>query len=203
MLRICSALLVLLFVSGCSSFPDTLKVSDESQLLTYQQVSAQPQASKDKPVRWGGAIAKVENKPDFTLLEIVHYPLRSYGRPIDDDESIGRFRVKIDGFLDPMVYEKGRLVTISGQVLGTEKGLVGEHEYVFPSISSSAYHLWKKVSQTRTSLHVWPYGYYSGFGWRYGPFGHRVILQQSITHSKAKSGIRRVGKPAGNGASRD
>ncbi len=204
MLRQITVMWALCLISGCATFPDALQVSDESQLVTYQQVSAQPQASKGKLARWGGEIASIKNKPEMTVLEVVHYPLKSYGRPIDQDESIGRFRVNVDGFLDPMVYEKGRLVTFTGTVLGVEKGLVGEHEYVFPSLSSSAYHLWKKVTEQRTSLHIWPYGYYSGFGWSHRPYrGIFVVPRKSSISSNSTAGPRKVGRPSSEGASRE
>lgn len=167
-----------MYLSGCAVIPEAIQVQDEAQLINYQQASASPDTTKDKTARWGGVIAHVENLPEATMLEMVHYPLRAYGKPVVSDESIGRFRVYVDGFLDPMVYEKGRSITVTGKVVGIEEGLVGEHKYMFPTIKADGYHLWRNVQQIDvTSLHVWPYYRHYGYGWPYGGFyRHRVIL---------------------------
>lgn len=168
-----------MMLSGCAVVPDAIEVADESQLVGYQQVAASPDSLQDKQARWGGVIAEIENLPDATLIELVHYPLRPYGKPLVSDNSKGRFRVYVDGFLDPMVYEKGRSITFTGKVLGTEEGLVGDHNYVFPTIKADGYHLWRNVQQVEfTSLHVWPYYHHYGYGWPYGPhYRQRVIIR--------------------------
>lgn len=185
-----------LLLSGCAVVPDAIQVADEAQLINYQQAAAAPVASQDKTARWGGVIAEIENLPDATLLEMVHYPLRAYGKPLVSDESIGRFRVYVDGFLDPMVYEKGRSITFTGKVLGTEEGLVGEHNYVFPTLKADGYHLWRNVQQIDvTTLHVWPYYRHHGYGWPYGGYyRHRVILRDG--HKRGTSSAPVNDKPS-------
>ncbi len=185
-------------LSGCAVVPDAIEVADETQLIGYQQVAASPDNSRDKIARWGGVIAEIENLPDATLIELVHYPLRAYGKPLVTDNSTGRFRVYVDGFLDPMVYEKGRSITFTGKVLGTEEGLVGEHNYVFPTLKADGYHLWRNVQQVDvTSLHVWPYYHHPyGYGWPYGGhYRHRVIIRDG--HKRGASS-----PPANNSPSR-
>jgi outer membrane lipoprotein len=162
-------LLAVLCMVGCSTVPDSIQVTEENQLVDYPQVAANPEQNKDKLARWGGVIAEIENQPDMTMLELVFYPLRSYGRPVVSDESIGRFRVYVDGFLDPMVFAKGRSVTFTGKVLGIEDGLVGEQKYVFPALHSQGYHLWKDVQSVDISaVYIWPYSHW--YGWRPSPF---------------------------------
>lgn len=171
--------IAVLFLSGCAAVPEAIRVADDSQLVNYPDVSASPDAARDKVARWGGIIANVENLPDATLIELVHYPLQGYGKPLVSDESIGRFRVYVDGFLDPMVYEKGRSITFAGKVLGAEEGLVGEHNYVFPTLRADGYHLWRNVQQIDiSSVHVWPYhNPYYGWPYYHGPWRHRVVLR--------------------------
>lgn len=180
--RICFLLLALL-MAGCSTFPDNLQLEDTAQLVIYEDAASKAEQVKGKMVRWGGAIAKVENKPESTIFEIVYYPLNGYGRPISDEESIGRFRVHVNGFMDPMVYQVGRLMTFTGQLNGLEKGLVGEHEYVFPTATVSAYYLWKNVQRIDVSgMYTMPYHYwYGGFQNWYYPrhFRSNVIIRGS------------------------
>ena len=143
-------------------------------------------------VRWGGAIAKVENKPDSTVFEMVYYPLTRYGRPIPGEESMGRYRIHVNGFMDPMVYQVGRLMTFTAQLNGLEKGLVGEHEYVFPTASVKAYYLWKNVQRVDvSSVHIWPYDYWYGHYPR--PYHRRLIIRNSNTSGYKGNSVRPSG----------
>jgi outer membrane lipoprotein len=167
-IRICTVL-VALFLFGCSTFPDKLQLDDTTPLITYEDAASNAEQVKGKMLRWGGAIAKVENKPDSTVFEMVYYPLSGYGRPVSGEESIGRYRIVVNGFMDPMVYQVGRLMTFTAQLNGLEKGLVGEHEYVFPTATVEAYYLWKNVQRIDVrGVHVWPYqSWYGHYPLRY------------------------------------
>ncbi len=173
-----SLIVSVLFLVGCASFPDPLKVAEPDTLVSYQDAASKADAVQGKQVRWGGAIAKIENKKDGTLLEMVHYPLANYGRPQVSDESMGRFRLYVKGFLDPMVYQQGRLVTVTGNLQALEKGLVGEHEYVFPSVAVTNHYLWKKLDRVNvSSVHVWPHDYWFN---RYPfPYHRRLIIRSN------------------------
>jgi outer membrane lipoprotein len=191
--------LVALFLVGCSSFPDKLQLEDNTQLITYEDATSKSEQSKGKVVRWGGAIAKIENKPDFTIFEMVYYPLNGYGRPVSGEESIGRFRIHVNGFMDPMVYQVGRLMTFTALLSGLEKGLVGDHEYVFPTANVSAYYLWKDVQRVNVSgQYAMPYHYwYGGFQHWYYPrhYSRNVIIRGSSGNSS-----HRVNSPRPSGA---
>ncbi|GAB5379767.1 MAG: hypothetical protein Alis3KO_06580 [Aliiglaciecola sp.] len=177
---------ITLVMTGCANVPESIQVAENVPLSNYQQVSADPAGNQEKTVRWGGVIAKVENLPEATMVEVVHYPLRSSGRPLVSDQSMGRFRVYVDGFLDPMVIEQGRSITFLGSVVGTEPGTIGEHEYVFPTVKSQGYHLWKNIERVEVStIHFWPYHSYWGWGLHHGPFHQRVIIRGSHRQSGA------------------
>ncbi len=166
-------------LTGCVGFPEQLEVADTNALVSYQQAASKAQQVEGKPIRWGGAIASIENKQQSTVLEVVYYPLTGYGRPIVDDESMGRYRVHINGFMDPMVYQVGRLMTFTGTLKGVEEGLVGEHNYVFPSVEGDNYYLWKKLQRVDIStVDMWPYDHWWGLYPR--PYHRRVIIR---THS--------------------
>ena len=55
-------------------------------------------------------------------------------------------------FLDPMVYEKGRKVTVAGTVAGTTTEMVAQYVYQMPVIEASELHLWEEWQPRR-----WPY----------------------------------------------
>ncbi|MDU0354603.1 Slp family lipoprotein [Paraglaciecola aquimarina] len=185
-----------LFLAGCAAFPDKLKIEDPKSLVSYEDAASKADQVKGRMIRWGGAIAKIENKEKTTVLEMVYYPLTNYGRPIVSDESMGRFRIHVNGFMDPVVYKEGRLMTFTGQLNGLENGLVGEHKYVFPSVNVKEYYIWKKLQRVDISgVHMWPYDYWYD---RYPfPYQRRVIFRSSNSGNRP-SKISTLPKPVTN-----
>jgi outer membrane lipoprotein len=188
-----SMLLGALLLAGCSTFPDKIKVADTNALVSYEDASSQAEQVKGKMVRWGGAIAKIENKSESTVFEMVYYPLNGYGRPVSDDESMGRFRMTVNGFMDPMVYKVGRLMTFTGELGELQKGLVGEHAYVFPSAQVKGYYLWKNVQRIDvTGVSLWHQDYWHGYYPR--PYHRRYFIRATNNSSRQDNGTTR---PAG------
>lgn len=188
-------LTVALGLSACSTVPESVEVPPDTNLVPYQEVAMQPEQFKDSIVRWGGVVANIENHADATLLEVVHYPLRGYGRPVIGRESVGRFRVYVDGFLDPMVYQQGRTMTFAGQVLGIEEGQVGEHVYKFPTVHADGYYLWEDIDRIEIEhISVWPFpygrharigwGYRGWYGWGAWPYHHTVKVRRKHDHHR-------------------
>lgn len=193
MYKYLSIILMAVWMTGCSVIPDKIQLPEGSQLTRYEDAAAKSDQVKGQWARWGGVIAKVDNKADNTVFEVVYYPLKSYGRPVISDESMGRFRVYVKGFMDPMVYKVGRAMTFTGQLSELEEGLVGEHKYVFPTIQSNGYYLWQEIQQVDvTSINVWPYDYWGG--WYPRPY-HRGIIIRSGGRSSAPSGAATQPKP--------
>ena len=148
---------VLLLLAGCASFPESVQLPPDSPTITYEQAAMDIEGNKGQLAQWGGVIASIENLSDKTKLEVVYHPLRNYGRPLLNKESVGRFRVYVDGFLDPMVYQRGRTVTFSGALTALEQGMVGEHKYFYPTLAAKGYHLWEDVERIEVStMPLWP-----------------------------------------------
>ena len=189
-------LLIALWLAGCSTIPEQLQVAEGTNLLSYQDAASKSEQVLGQTARWGGVIANIKNMPEMTMLELVYYPLRGYGRPVAGDESIGRFRVYVDGFMDLMVYNVGRSLTFTGQFTGLQEGLVGEHKYVFPTIQSTGYHLWQEIQRVDISgVHIWPYDYWH-YGYGFGrPFHSRIIIRGSSSKNYAPTGGTTLPKP--------
>jgi outer membrane lipoprotein len=180
-----SLLLTTIMLAGCSTFPEKLQVEDTSQLVSYQDAASKAEQVKGQTIRWGGAIAKVVNKAESTVLELVYYPLTGYGKPISGDESMGRFRIHVNGFMDPMVYRVGRLMSFTAQLTDLEEGLVGEHKYIYPTANVKAYHLWKNIQRIDINrVHVWPSSYWYGHYPR--PYHRGFIIRGSVGNSSHK-----------------
>lgn len=127
---------------------------------------------KGQPVRWGGTIAKVHNKADTTVLEIVSRPLLRSGRPKHNDVTDGRFMAEITGFLDPEIVRPGRDISVIGSIVRLDKGLVGEAEYSYPVMSVFDYQFWKEQSEVDPAA-VHPYYLFSDRYWQTWPHRRR------------------------------
>ena len=71
-----SILLVTLWLAGCSTLPKQIQLPNDSNLISYEDAASKSKEVLGQKARWGGIIAKIENKPDNTLIEMV---FRSYG----------------------------------------------------------------------------------------------------------------------------
>ncbi|ANQ16477.1 Slp family lipoprotein [Vibrio natriegens] len=136
-------------LSACSSLPEELNATTE-QVLTDYKTFAESQGLVNSDVRLGGIIAKVDNFKDKTRVEIVNLPISETGRPDISAEPAGRFSVYFDGYLEPVAFSKGRLVTVVGKSAGEEEGKIGEREYIFPLMKGQGYRLWTIEERVRT-----------------------------------------------------
>ena len=155
------AAVTLLALGGCATVPAPL-AGDNFSAVTPQQAVA-GNASGER-VRWGGEIIKVEPRSDATCFEVLSRELWSDARPKRRDQSDGRFVACTKGFYDPAVYTRGRDLTVTGNVAGTEQHKVGEYEYTYPRVDADRVYLWPE----RRFAEGYPY-YGPYWGW-YDPF---------------------------------
>ena len=125
-------------------------------------------------VRWGGSIAGIENRTDRTWIEIVRQPLYENGRPDSGGRSDGRFIASFDGFLDPVVYEVGRPLTVVGNIEAKLTRKIGEYDYLFPVVAVEGSFLWKKSLPAPPAAYPPPWWYYDPWyhPWYYYPHRH-------------------------------
>ncbi|MDY6890921.1 MAG: Slp family lipoprotein [Pseudomonadota bacterium] len=135
--------LILLLLSGCASIPSDLRSPPDQPLLAFSAAATTP--PRGQAARWGGEIAQVSNLQQGSRLEVVQFPLNASGRPLKSDKSGGRFRILTPGFIDPVVYAPGRLVTALGTFAGVQQGRVGEQDYPFPLLEADQIHLWPEI----------------------------------------------------------
>jgi outer membrane lipoprotein len=142
---------LLLLLSACSSQP-TFDTQQVTLKLSPQQLLENPSAHIGKTILWGGTILQMHNLTEYTQIEILAYPLGSYQRPLTDQSPQGRFLIQHKGYLEPAVYEQGRLLTVMGKLTKTESGQVGEHRYNYPVIQSEKLHLWPVKSEPSSRI---------------------------------------------------
>ncbi|MBL4829563.1 MAG: Slp family lipoprotein [Aliivibrio sp.] len=134
-----------LFLSACSTLPEALQSHTPKPMMTLQQLVDDQGSGSD--VRLGGVIAKVDNLQEKTRIEVVNMPISSVGKPNINMEPKGRFVVYLDGFVDPVTYSEGRLMTVVGKSAPDEEGKVGEFTQRFPVMLGYGHQLWKIVER--------------------------------------------------------
>lgn len=183
-----SILISVIFTSGCSSVPQALQVAENTALTKFSAVRDNTNHAQGSLARWGGVIAKVSNNANNSMLEVVHFPLKSSARPKQSDKTQGRFRVYVTGLLDPVIYKEGRSITALGNVSSKEQGKIGEHEYTYPVLKASHIHLWKDIKQVDVNVTHNPFWYNPPY-WRDPYFSHypkRVVVRKASTAAPAK-----------------
>jgi outer membrane lipoprotein len=151
-IRLVAALFLLssgVWTAGCApTFPrETLDRVDRH--ISFKELQADPEKFKGAWVMFGGVVIASKNIKEGTVIEILHKPLDSDGRPLDTDATEGRFMVQTDQFLDPAVYHQGRLITVIGEVAGSKTMPIDEVTYSYPLLFPKAVHLWRPYSGPR------------------------------------------------------
>jgi outer membrane lipoprotein len=153
-------LLICLLLNACSNLPLAIKnppLFDFSYTQAIQKIANY----KDAPVRWGGIIVDVENEQNFTLVQVLYYPLDSDGEPETDRQNEGRFLIKSLEFLDPAVYTKNTKITVAGTLTGDLERSIGKKVMRLPLISATTIYLWPVYEYSN---------YYDGYGYGYNPY---------------------------------
>ena len=154
-----------LFLSACSNLPPAIQDAPLYD-IAYRQAMQNLAKYKNAPVRWGGIIVDVENEQDYTLVQVLYYPLGSYGRPLTDQSNEGRFVIKTPEFLDPAIYAKSTEITVAGTLAGDIERTVGKKNMRLPLISAGVIYQWPDYAPSG----AYGYGGYGGFGYGYGPY---------------------------------
>ncbi len=134
---------ICLLLSACSGLSPIFKDAQVTD-ITYDQVSEDIDHYKDSLVRWGGVIIDVENNEDFSLMQLMFYPLDYYGRPQLTKPSEGRFVIKSAEFLRPEhYYSADREIIVVGVIDGDIELTTSNKTSVWvPLIKSTDIHLW-------------------------------------------------------------
>ncbi|MFZ0871361.1 MAG: Slp family lipoprotein [Rhodanobacter sp.] len=117
-------------------------------------VAQSPERYSGGDVIWGGRIVQVTTFANHSEVELLAYPLDSSQRPQLNDIGNGRFIAVMPGYVEPLDYPAGALMTMSGKLNGTRVGMVGEANYVFPLVSVAQSHVWtpKEMNAGRNNV---------------------------------------------------
>lgn len=161
MQRLLLLLPMAILLGGCVTVPVPLK--GEFSEVSPSQAAASGQTGER--VRWGGEIITVTPGETATCFELLSRELDAKARPAQTDSSDGRFIACRAGFYDPEVFVTGREMTITGNLEGTQNGLVGKFNYTYPRVAADTIYLWPKRPLIIQTDYGWPYSpYWGGIG---------------------------------------
>lgn len=135
-------------LAACAPAP-IYKSAGATVAATPAQVAQTPERFSNSDVIWGGRIVQVKVLSDHSEIELLAYPLDSSQRPKANDSGNGRFIAVMPGYVEPLDYPAGALMTVSGKLSGSRAGKVGEADYVFPLVSTAQSHVWTAAEMNR------------------------------------------------------
>lgn len=136
-----SGALAALSLAACAPAP-IYPTSASAVIATPTQVGLTPERYANGQVIWGGRIVQVKNYAHHSEVELLAYPLDGSQRPRANDSGNGRFIAVMPGYVEPLDYPAGGLMTVSGKLEGSRAGKVGEADYVFPLVQVAQSHVW-------------------------------------------------------------
>lgn len=140
-----SGLLLLGLLLGACVSPLSREARFEAEpYVDFSKLLENPEFYQGKTLLLGGVIVALEGSREASLLEVLRYELDRGDRPLQPDETSGRFLVRTPRFLDPELYAKGRLVSLTGKFEGVESRPLGSLEYPYPLLSLGELYLWPK-----------------------------------------------------------
>jgi outer membrane lipoprotein len=146
--------LSLLALAACAPAPIYKPAADAIAAPPFV-VARTPERFSQGSVIWGGRVVAVNNLADRSEIEILAFPLDKSQRPRVGDSGSGRFIAQMNGFVEPMDYPDGALVTLTGTLVGSRSGKVGEADYVFPLVRVNQAHRWtpEEMQSGRNNVH--------------------------------------------------
>ncbi len=162
-------LLVLLLAVSCASpviRSDLMREAAKDVPLT--EMAKDPQTYQGRLFVLGGVIASCRLTEAGSLIEALYVPVDSNGYLLDSSQAGGRFLAlypKEQGLLDPLIYARGRRVTIAAEFKEVRPGKIDTMAYSYPFFEIKYVYLWPRLRVVR----VVPYPYY-GYPYPYWPY---------------------------------
>ena len=149
-----SGMLLGCVLTACAPAP-LYKTTGPAVAAVPFEVAQTPERFVNREVIWGGRIVQVKNFTDYSEIELLAYPLDSSQRPRANDSGNGRFIAVMSGYVEPLDYPTGALMTISGMLNGSRAGNVGQADYVFPLVRVAQAHVWsaEEMTKGRSNVH--------------------------------------------------
>jgi outer membrane lipoprotein len=137
------AVVLSIALSGCTSALSNQSIREADDKITFPDLQRQPERYRGAVVIFGGQILETVVKEGETRVQVLQLPLGAQQRPDNMAASQGRFIVLYKRFADPLIYEKGRKITVAGVVEGDQVIMLNDGPYNVPVLLERETHLWK------------------------------------------------------------
>jgi outer membrane lipoprotein len=157
-----------LVFAGCAPVLDRGLMDQGAREFQLNHLVETPEVFKDHLFILGGVIVETKLTEKYSQVEAVYVPVNASGSLKDDQRYEGRFLALYPrslGLLDPLIYRKGREITLAGDFLELRKGRIDDMEYTYPVFVIRQIYLWDEY---RYYSGYWPgyYPYYSPYYYR-------------------------------------
>ncbi len=142
--KIALAAILALVLSGCTSVLSNQILREADDKITFPDLQKQPERYRGTLVILGGQIVETVVKEGETWVQILQLPLGAEQRPDITAPSQGRFIVVYNRFVDPLIYAKGRKITVAGEVQGGRRRMLNNAWYNYPVLIERETYLWKE-----------------------------------------------------------
>ncbi len=157
-------------LSSCAPVLSRDLMSEGVRNVSFSLLREAPGAYQGKLFILGGLIVETRFTEKGSQIEALSMSVDSSGYLRETEHSTGRFLAvfpRVEGFLDPLVYGKGRKITLAGEFLEIRNGKIDEIEYAYPVFKIKQIHLWEE----RVEYYYPGYPYYYPYPyWWYDPW---------------------------------
>lgn len=166
MKRLVTIGIVSLLVASCAPVLDRQLMREGQRNVSFDELRTNPDAYRGRLFILGGLIVETRFREQGSQIEVLSVPVDSSGYLKESERSNGRFLAvypKSKALLDPIVYKKGREVTLAGEFREIRKGKIDEMEYEYPVFEIRQVHLFEEQQYYNT----YPYPYYPYYPYPY------------------------------------
>ena len=156
-----------LIMTACAVVPNP-PPDQALPVMGFAEIVATADQYYGRTLTLGGSVLEVVNGKAQTRIDALQMPLGLGQKPTHRDRSQGRLILMCHGFLDPEIYTKGRLVTVSGTLLGSSVSEGSQEPYPYLRIQVNELHLWPIEKPKPPEPYWWdPFWYPFPFWWRH------------------------------------
>ena len=148
---VCISFIIL--VLGCAGGISRQSRSMVTYKGSFSALQKTPGSYKGEVVMLGGRIIETKISSPLSELTILQVPLDGSGRPVDSDQSQGRFIIQAKKILDPEIYRKDMSITVVGALKGSKVLSIGGFNYTYPIVEPIEIKLWPKGERSRPAVH--------------------------------------------------
>jgi outer membrane lipoprotein len=164
-------LLSTLVIASCAPVLSRELMDEGTREFDPRHLMETPDVFKGRLFIFGGIIVDTKLVGGGSQIEALFVPVDRYGNLQDEARYQGRFIAiypRAKGMLDPLIYKKGREITVAGDFLEIRRGKIDEMEVAYPVFEIRQIYLWDEY-RNYPYYYGWP-GYYYPYPYYYAPY---------------------------------